>query len=270
MKIRPLRLILWVAMFVVVSIGCRSEFEKIRLSGDAELVLGKALEYYENEEYLKAQTLFELVLNQYRGRPEAEDIFFKYAYTFYNLGQYTLAAHYFQNFAATFAYSPDREEAEFMGAYSHYQMSPLFRLDQISSKEAIQGFQEFVNSYPDSERVPECNKLINEMRVKLEQKAFSSAQLYYRMESYQAAIHEFENLLREYPDSDRAEEVQYLLVEGMYNYAMNSVFERRQERYQDTIDKYKDFILRYPSSEFRQDAEKIYQKTLKELKDLSE
>ena len=257
-------------MFCVASMGCRSEFERIRLSGDAEFVLEKALEYYENEDWLKAQTLFELVLNQYRGRPEAEEIFYKYAYTFYNLGQYTLAAHYFQNFAATFAYSPDREEAEYMGAYSHYQMSPIFRLDQISSKEAIQGFQDFVNTFPDSERVPECNKLIEEMRAKLEQKAFSSAQLYYKMESYQAAIHEFENLLREYPDSDRAEEVQYLLVEGMYNYALNSVFERRQERYEEAIDKYNEFIVRYPSSEFRRDAEKVYEKTLKELQELSE
>ena len=270
MKIRPLRLILWIAVLSVVGMGCRSEFERVRMSGNTELILTKALEYYEEKDWVKSQTLFELVLNQYRGRPEAEEIYFRYAYTFYNLGQYALSAHYFENFSATYAYSKYREEATFMSAYSNYQMSPIFRLDQLPTVEAVQGFQEFVNLYPNSERVAECNELINEMRTKLEKKAFTSAQLYYRMSDYQSAIHSFENLLREYPDSDKAEEVHYLLVASTYNYAENSVFERREERYEEVIEQYNDFVLRYPSSPYMDDVKGYYDKTQKELKSLNE
>jgi outer membrane protein assembly factor BamD len=270
MKIRPLRLILWIAVLWVAGMGCRSEFERTRMSGNTELILNKALEYYEEEDWVKAQTLFELVLNQYRGRPEAEVIYFKYAYTYYNLQQYALSAHYFANFAQTYAYSPFREEADFMSAYSNYQMSPVFRLDQIATEEAIEGFQAFVNTYPNSDRVAECNELINEMREKLEQKAFSSAQLYYRMSDYQSAIHSFENLLTEYPDSKQAEEVQYLLVESSYNYAAKSIFEKREERYEETIEQYQDFVERYPSSMYREKVNDIYDKTLEQLKSLNE
>ena len=270
MKISPLRLVVWLVVFWVVGAGCRTEFERVRMSGNAELILEKALEYYDNKDYVKAQTLFELVLNQYRGRPEAEELFFRYAYTYYHLQQYALSAHYFQNFSATYAYSPKREEADYMSAFSNYQMSPVFRLDQTATIEAVTGFQEFVNRYPNSDRVPECNKLINEMRTKLEQKAFASGQLYYRMQNYRAAIHTFENLLSEYPDSDRSEEVQYLLVESSFSYAENSIFEKRNERYEDAIEKFKEFVSRYPSSKYRDDAEQIYDKTIKELKSLSE
>ena len=229
------------------------------------LFSSRALEYYEEKDWVKSQTLFELVLNQYRGRPEAEDIYFKYAYTYYNLGQYALSAHYFENFSQTYAYSPYREEADFMSAYSNYRMSPIFRLDQVSSVEAVQGFQQFVNTYPTSERVAECNELIEEMRSKLEQKAFASANLYYRMSDYQSAIHSFENLLREYPDSEQAERVHYLLVSATYNYAAKSIFERREERYEDTIEQYRDFVDRYPSSKYMNDVNEIYDKTQNEL-----
>jgi len=270
MKIRPLRLILWIAVLSVVGMGCRSEFERIRMSGDTELILTKAIEFYEEGDWVKSQTLFELVLNQYRGRPEAEEIYFKYAYTFYNLNQFALSAHYFNNFAETFAYSPYREEADYMSAYSNYQMSPVFRLDQISTVEAVQGFQEFVNTYPTSDRVAECNELIDEMRAKLEKKAFASAQLYYRMTDYQSGIHSFENLLREYPDSEQAEQVHYLLVASTFKYAERSIFEKREERYEEAVEQYLDFVERYPSSTYMDEANLIYNKTQNELKSLSE
>jgi len=256
------------ALIAVIAMGCRSEYERIRLSGNPEIQLTKALEYYENKEYMRAQTLFELVLNQYRGRPESEEMFFKYAYTFYHLRQYTMSAHYFENFAATFAYSQFKEEAEFMSAYSNYNMSPIFRLDQQPTIDAIRGFQEFVNAYPSSTRVGECNTLLQEMRLKLEQKAFSNGQMYHDQKKYQAAIHTFENMLRLFPESDKSELVQYLIVESAYHYAVNSIFERRQERYNLTMDKYRDFVKKYPSSQHRPDADQLYAKSREELKSL--
>jgi outer membrane protein assembly factor BamD len=149
-------------------------------------------------------------------------------------------------------------------------MSPVFRLDQISTVSAVEGFQQFVNTYPNSDRVAECNKLIDEMRDKLEKKAFSSAELYFKMSDYQSAIHSFENLLTEYPDSERAEEIQYLLVESSYNYATNSIFEKREERYEDTIEQYQDFVERYPSSKYMNKLNDIHDKTLEQLKSLNE
>ena len=73
--------------------GCKSEFEKVRTSGEPETILAKANEYYEAEDFQKSQALLELIISTYRGKAEAEDIYFKYAYTYYHLGQYPTDVH---------------------------------------------------------------------------------------------------------------------------------------------------------------------------------
>src|SRR5690606_5221436 len=122
MRFTGLILLIFSALFG----SCKSEFEQVRLSNDPERILSQSLIYFEKEEYLRAQTLMELILNQYRGTRQGEELFFKYAYTHYHLGSYQLAATYFTNFASTFSYSAYTEEAEFMSAYSHYKQSPSF------------------------------------------------------------------------------------------------------------------------------------------------
>ena len=144
--------------------ACKSEYEQIRTSGDPKKILEGALAYYEDEEYQRAQSLFELIISSYRGQKEAEEIYFKYAYTYFYTSSFVSAAYYFKNFTQTYSASSLREEAEFMSAYSNYKLSPKFRLDQTYTNTAIQELQLFVNSFPNSDRVQQCNDLIDEMR----------------------------------------------------------------------------------------------------------
>jgi outer membrane protein assembly factor BamD len=260
-------------LFILVSLAltsCRSEFERVRMSNNPEEMLAAAHKYYEEGEYLRAQTLYELVLSQYRGRPEGEQLFFQYAYTHYHLGQYELAAHYFNTFSNTFAYSDYREEADYMAAYANYQLSPTFRLDQGKTLEAIQGFQDFVNRYPLSARAAECNRLIDEMRAKLEEKAYANAELYYDMRNYEAAIQSFENMLRDFPDTRRLELVRYLIVRSAYLFAEQSVFEKRKERYDLAIEKYNDFTRKFPESTYNEEVETIHQNIQEQIKTLNQ
>lgn len=266
MKIRGLQIPVFFVVLMLSLLSCRSEFEKIRLSNDPQKVLDGAHKYYDEEEYLKAQTLYELVLSQFRGTSEAEQLFFRYAYTYYHLRQFRLAAHYFRDFASTFAYSEYRQEAEFMSAYAFYRLSPTFRLDQTETKEAIRGFQEFVNAYPDSDKVEECNNLIDEMRSKLEEKAFANGEQYFREKSYQAAIHTFENMLAEYPDFERVEQVRYLIVKAAYEYAKLSIYNKKAERYEQVLEKYAEFAGKYPESKYTEEVNAIYEDSLKQLK----
>src|SRR5688572_14739151 len=182
-----MRFFLYILLIFSTLSACKSDFEAVRVSNDPERILTESIKYYDKGDYLRAQTLMELVLNQYRGSRQGEELFFKYAYTHYHLGNYMLAATYFTNFASTFAYSPFTEEADFMVAYSYYKQSPSYRLDQDPSTNAIEAFQDFANKYPESERVAECNKLIDELRAKLEEKSFAQGMLYYDLGQFQAA-----------------------------------------------------------------------------------
>jgi len=267
MKIKLISFILLAVGFLFLS-SCKSDFEKLRATGDVDLIYKKAFEYYEKEEYAKAQNLFELIINSLRGKVEAEKVYFYYANTHYQLRRYVLASYYYSNFSTTFPNSTFREEADFMTAYSNYQLSPSYRLDQTYSSKAIDQFQLFVNTYPTSEKVSECNQLIDEMRRKLEQKAFAEGELYYNLRQYQAATQSFENLLRDFPETPDAERVRFLVMKGNFLLAENSIIGKQPERYEATLEFYKKFIKKYPISKYRKEADSISKTSNKMLKKL--
>ncbi len=266
MKISFLPFIFLLTLVCLTS--CKTEFETIRASGDTKLLFSKANEYYDAEDYLKAQSLYELIIGSYRGKKEAEQIYFKYAYTHYHLKKYILAGYYFKNFANTFATSDYREEADFMSAYSNYKLSPTFRLDQSYTAKAIEGFQLFVNTYPSSERVGECNRIMDEIRIKLEKKAFAEAELYYDLKQYQSAMRSFENLLKEYPDTKNEERIRYLMLKTSYLFADNSFLDKQEDRFRTTIDHYNTFKTKFASSSYNKEVNNIYKDSTKKLKDL--
>lgn len=260
--------LLLLAMVSLSLASCKSEFEKIRTSGEVDRIYSKALEYYEAEEYQKAQALFEIIISSYRGKREAEEIYFKYAYTYYYLEQYILAAYYFKNFSTTYGTSELREDADFMSAYSNYQLSPTFRLDQQYTNAAIEGFQLFVNTYPNSERVEQCNKLIDAMRAKLELKAYKASELYFDLQDYQAAIQSFENVLKDFPDTKNRVEIEYMIIQASYLLAKNSFVEKQKERYTDAVKRSSEFLSRYGDSRYADEVQKMYEQSTDQLKEL--
>lgn len=262
-------ILLCVSFFSLILTSCKNEFEKIRSGGDVNLMMKKGLEYYDKGEYQKAQALFELVMPSIKGRPELEGISYKYAYTHYYDKTYTTAAFYFRNFALTFANSPMREEAEYMSAFSEYKQSPTHRLDQESSSKAIDGFQTFANNFPESKRVKDCNKLIDELRKKLELKAYEEGELYFKITKYQAAVQVFENLLRDYPETSAAENVRFTIVKAQYLLAENSIYEKQLERFKAVVEKYNDFNEKFPKSKLKKEAEVYLKNSNNKIKELS-
>ncbi|HSF89275.1 MAG TPA: outer membrane protein assembly factor BamD [Saprospiraceae bacterium] len=264
-----MRFYLFIILIFSLLTACRSSFEQVRLSNDPPRILTESIKFYDKGDYLRAQTLMELILNQYRGTREGEELFFKYSYTHYHLGSYALAATYFTNFSSTFAYSNYAEEADFMTATSYYMQSPSFRLDQDPSIAAIDAYQDFANKYPDSERVAECNERIDELRSKLEMKAYHQGILYYNLGKYNAAVTAFDNMLSEYPESSHAEHSRFLILKSSYEFAVNSVYEKRAQRLDEAKDRYKDYITRYPKGPNAKSAKDLNKQIESESKNLS-
>lgn len=259
----------WVLIvFVLIFSSCKSSFEKVRTSNDPVKIYESANKYFEDGKYMNAQILYEIVLPYFKGKKEAEDLFYNYAYTYYNLKDYLIASHYFESYASSFYNSPKKEECMYMAAYSEYLMSPNSRLDQSQTEKAIEDFQLFINTYPNSDRVEKCNELIDKMRGKLEAKAFSQGTLYYDLGKYISAITAFENMLKEFPETTREEEVRFLILKSSFDYAKNSIYEKRSERYEDTLSKYNEFAKRYSNSEYMDKAKKIYNNSLNEINKL--
>ncbi len=213
----------------------------------------EAIKYYENEKYSKALTLFEDLLTRYRGTSDAEDLAYYTAYASYRLKDYISARYHFKQFALNYPNSQRAEECRFMSAYCFYLDSPRSNLDQENTRKAIEELQLFVNLYPDSERAKEASDLIQNLRDKLEKKAFDNAKLYYNMglpDDYRAAVIALENVLRQYPDTKHAEDVEYLLIKSQYLFADNSYPHRQEERFNQMLDYYETFQEHFPESKY--------------------
>lgn len=256
------RIAAWVAglFLVVMVVGCKSKFEKLRASNNIAQKYQEALKYYNKKKYSKALILFDDLMVKYRGQSEAEDLYYYTAYTNYNLRDYTTARFHFKQFTDTYPNSARAEECRYMGAYCYFLESPKAGLDQEYTYRAIEALQLFINLYPDSERAKEASGLIQQLRDKLETKAFSNAKLYLDMglqDDYRAAVIAFDNVLREFPDTKYAEEMEFLSIKAQYLYANQSHPRRQEERFGEVLDLYANFITDYPESKFRKEADQL-------------
>lgn len=257
---------LLVFSLVALLFSCKSEFEKIRSSGDADRILKKANEYYGQKKWQKAQTLYEIVLPTLKGSSSSEQVYYKYAWTQYNLNNFILGNYYFKNFSDTYTNSPLREECSFMAAKCHYNLSPEYKLEQGYTDKALEDFQVFVNTFPTSTRVGECNKLIDELRRKQEKKAFEEGNLYYKLRQYQSALISFDNLLKDFPESPDVEQTRFLVVKSAYLLAENSVVAKKGERYETVLKKCQEFLAKYPKSKLAKEVIDIKNSSTQKLK----
>jgi len=242
-----------------------SEFRKVQKSDDWKLKYDKAMEYYATEDYYRSIALFEEVLPLTRGKVEGEKAQFYYAYAHFKDKQYILSAHYFKTFYETYSRSEYATEAQYLYAYSLYMDSPLFSLDQTSTRDAIDALQTYINRNPNSEFLKDADKIISELQVKLETKAYENAKEYYKIGYLQSAKVAFENFSKDYPDSKYNEELKYLKIEAIFKVAQKSILSKQRPRYKEVIELYEQFIDRYPNSGFQNQAERFYNSAISQL-----
>lgn len=264
-KFRRIGFISFTVALLMIAQGCKSKFEKLRESTDIAKKYQEAVKLYEKKDYNKALILFDDLVQRYRGRAEAEDLYYYFAYTNYKLKDYTTARYHFKTFADTYPSSPKAEECRYMGAYCFYLESPTFSLDQGNTIRAIEALQLFINLYPRSERVEEASKLIQDLRDKLEIKSYENAKLYFNIGDYKSAVIAFKNSMRDFPDIKYAEEMEFLTIKSQYLYAKNSFEEKQEERFLEAIQLSNDFADNYPSSKYLKEAEQLKKDSEKDI-----
>ena len=260
--------IVFFLVLLYLSSSC-SEFRQVQKSDDWKLKYDKAMEYYETGDYFRSISLFEEVLPVTRGKTEGEKAQFYYAYAHFKDKQYILSAHYFKTFYETYSRSEYATEAQFLYAYSLYMDSPIFSLDQTSTRDAIDALQAYINRNPDSEFIKDANDIIKELQVKLETKAYLNAKEYYKIGLLKSAKVAFENFAKNYPDSKYNEELKFLKIEAIFKVAQKSIPSKQKKRYKEVLELYEQFVDRYPNSEYQNQAERFYNSALNQLEKLS-
>jgi outer membrane protein assembly factor BamD len=241
------------------------KFNKLVKNGSADEKYTAAVKYFENKDYGKALTLFEELMSLYRGTVKLEEVHYYYANCNYNLEDYILAGYHFRSFVKNFPNSKHVEFCAYMNAYCYYLNSPEYSLEQVDTYIAIKEFQRFTNQYPKSDKIAECNEILDKLRAKLERKSFESSMLYYNTSNYKSAIVAFANHIKDFPDTKHEEELKFLTIKSFYLLAVNSIESKKQERFKSTVDHYIKFIDSYPQSKYLREAENIYSSSLKNL-----
>lgn len=251
------------SLSILLLLSSCSNYQKILKSTDLSFKFDQAVMYYEKDDYNRALPLFEELSTAFRGSSKAEEVNYYYAYCHYSLGDYMVATYLFEIYAQTYQNGKHTEECQYMSAYCYYLLSPIYKLDSKNTYKAINQLQLFINLYPKSERIAECNQLIDELRERLAKKAFYNAKQYYITQYHKSAIIALKNVLLDFPGNNYEEEIYFLIVESSFELAKNSISSKKQERLENTIDAYNEFTERYPKSRFLKQVKNTEQRTLK-------
>jgi outer membrane protein assembly factor BamD len=261
-----MRFRLYIVLLIVVLVSSCGEYDKLLKSTDFELKKTKAIEYYNDGKYVKTTELLRQILPRYRATEEGEELNWINAQSYYGMKDYIMAGSQYKSFVDQFPFGKHAEEAYYLAAYCDYLTSPRPELDQENTHNAIEGFTIFINKFPYSPKVEECKKLMTEMEDRLVEKNYKSAKLYYDMKEYKAAVVAINNSLKVYANSKYREEMMFLKLNSLYQYAVLSMADKQKTRYQDTLDDYYSFMEEYPESKYMKDVKSIFQKTDKYLK----
>lgn len=259
------------SLLLIIASSC-SEYQRLLKSTDSELKYSKAVEYFEKKDFMRAQTLFDEVSFYYKGTERSELVLNYLARCYMGQKDYYSASEYYKTYVRTYPKGQFAPESKFMIGYCYYLESPDARLDQTATNKAIQALQEFIDVFPDNERVLEVFQLIDDMFDKLAYKYLLNARLYYNLgnylgNNYESAVITAQNALKKYPSTKYREELSMLILEAKYAMATQSIKEKLLDRYRDTIDEYYSYSNEFPQGKYKKQAEKILKESKKIIKE---
>ncbi|MCB1162238.1 MAG: outer membrane protein assembly factor BamD [Candidatus Krumholzibacteriia bacterium] len=166
---------------------------------------GRADNAFARGDYASAIQDYQVFLEEAGLGVEAMDAHFMLARSYFENGDYPTAAVEFEIFQRDYPRSDSLLAAAWYQTLCWVEQSPAYDRDATPTLKAIQMLQDFLLDHPDAPQAPDAKVKLAALQDKLAHKALSVAELYRRMERPQAAAIYYEKLLREYPDSPRAD-----------------------------------------------------------------
>jgi len=251
-------------LFVCILASC-SEYQKVVKSDDYQMKFTVANDMFDKSKYNKSIVLYEQIYQNSPKTDQGQVSYYRLAKSYYNLKDYYMAGYYFNAFIQRFPYSSKVEESLFMVAMCSVKNSPEHHLDQEETNVAINNIQQFINEYPNSELVDSCNRIIDNLRNKIELKEFEAVKLYSKTESFKAAATSAQLFIENYPRSKYLEDAWAILVKNSFFLAKNSISSKKRERYEQSIERYRNFASLFPNSVYVRELKYIETNSEKEL-----
>ena len=260
-----LRNLIIAALAIVAFSSCKSQYELLLNSNDADAKYEAAFKYYNEGKYSKAGSLFESLSVLTNGTERDDTVRFYWGLSNYKFKDYYTAETNFDTFVTNYPRSPFAPEARYLRLDCLYRSTLRYELDQAPTYKAIGAISEYILEFPDNSHMQECRDMLVELNERLDRKSYESALLYYRMEDYLASRVAFRNVLKEDAENIYREDILYYIAMSSYKYAHMSVPAKQKERYLTFVDDYYNFIGEIPDSHYRKELDSIYRKAQKAL-----
>lgn len=256
-------------LFVAVLICSCSEYQRAIKSEDVAVKFAMAEKQYDKGKYAKAIRLFEEIAPAYRGKPQAEKMFYLFAQSYYKSEQYYLAGYQFESLTASYPKSEKAEEASFLGAKSYSKLSSSYSLDQTDTHKAIDKLQDFIDSYPNSQYLAEANSTLKILTDKIEKKVFKNAKQYNTISDFKSAIVALDNFIADYPGTKYKEDALFFKFDSAYKLAINSIPSKMEERLNNAKLAYAGLIKFGPTVDHKAKADMMLAQIDKDLQKYS-
>ena len=249
----------------VMICSCKSQYELLLNSNDADAKYDAAFAYFNEGKYSKAASLFESLSMLTNGTERDDTVRYYWGLSNYKFKDYYTAETNFDQFIQSYPRSPFVSDATYLRIDCLYRSTLRYELDQTPTYKAINAISQYILEHPDTEHMKVCRDMLVELNERLDKKAYEGAKLYYKMEDYLASRVAFRNVLKEDADNVYREDILYYTAMSSYKYAHMSVQEKQKERYLAFVDDYYNFIGELPESKYRKELDAVYRKAQKAL-----
>lgn len=262
---RKISFIIAVVSAILLAGSCKSQFELLLNSNDADAKYDAAFAYFNEGKYSKAASLFESLSMLTDGTSRDDTVRYYWGLSNYKYKDYYTAETNFDQFIQSFPRSPFIASAAYLRIDCLYRSTLRYELDQTPTYKAVGAISQYIMEHPDSQHMQECRDMLVELNERLDKKAYEAAKLYYKMEDYLASRVAFKNVLKDDADNIFREDILYYIAMSSYKYAHQSVPAKQKERYLSFVDDYYNFIGELPESSYRKELDVIYARVQRAL-----
>lgn len=253
------------AVAALAAVSCKSQYEALLNSLDADAKYKAAFDYYNAGKYNKAANLFESLSVLTNGTERDDTVQYYWGLSNYKFKDYYTAETNFESFTSKYPRSPFAETARYLHLDCLYRQTLRYELDQTPTNRCLSALAEYLQDYPLTQHLEECDAMCKDLNDRLDTKAYEAAKLYYKMEDYLASRVALRNVLKDDADNIYREDILFYIAKSSYKYAQLSVPQKQRERYLVFIDDYLNFKGENPDSKYTRELDDLYARTQKAL-----
>lgn len=173
------------AAALVISCGGPYTPKKVNLASDK---LAVADRLFEKGSYGRSALEYKDFLATFAGDERSDYAQFRLAESYRLDEQYALAEVEYRILMSDYGYSEYVDDAFFLDGLCAFRQAPRAERDQTKSYEALDRLNRFVQMFPSSSRLAEARGVIHDVHLRIGEKDFLGAKLYFSKKEHTAAL----------------------------------------------------------------------------------